>query len=159
MGARTGSPVGVGVIGAGNISDTYLEHLTSFPDLEVHVVGDLLVDRARTQAEKHGVRASGNAEAVLSHPDVELVVNLTIPAVHAEVSSAAVSAGKHVWSEKPIGIDRASAAALLSQAAAAGVRVGVAPDTVLGPGLQSARRAIERGDIGRPLFAQTGKSK
>lgn len=155
MGARTGSPVGVGVIGAGNISDTYLEHLTSFPDLEVHVVGDLLVDRARTQAEKHGVRASGNAEAVLSHPDVELVVNLTIPAVHAEVSSAAVSAGKHVWSEKPIGIDRASAAALLSQAAAAGVRVGVAPDTVLGPGLQSARRAIERGDIGRPLFAQT----
>jgi len=156
MGARsTGNTVGVGVIGAGNISDTYLEHLTSFPDLEVHIVGDLVRDRARAQAEKYGVRAFGGADAVLSHPDVELVVNLTIPAVHAEVSSAAVSAGKHVWSEKPIGIDRASAAALLDRAAAAGVRIGVAPDTVLGPGLQSARRAIARGDIGRPLFAQT----
>jgi len=82
-------------------------------------------------------------------------VNLTIPAVHAEISSAIVAAGKHVWSEKPIGITRDSARALLEQATAAGLRVGVAPDTVLGPGVQTAKRAIERGDIGRPLFAQT----
>ncbi|QEO14419.1 Gfo/Idh/MocA family oxidoreductase [Agromyces intestinalis] len=150
-----GAPVGVGVIGAGNISDTYLEHLTSFPDVTVHVVGDLDVDRARAQADAYGVRAAGDGDAVLAHPDVELVVNLTVPAVHAEISTAAVEAGKHVWSEKPIGVDRAGAAALLERAAARGVRVGVAPDTVLGPGVQSARRAIARGDIGRPLFAQT----
>jgi predicted dehydrogenase len=75
--------------------------------------------------------------------------------VHVEISAQAIAAGKHVWSEKPIGIDRESALALLQQADAAGLRVGIAPDTVLGPGIQSAKRAIERGDIGRPLFAQT----
>ena len=147
--------VGVGLIGAGNISDTYLENLGSFPDVEVLIVGDLDTDRAAAQAAKHGVPASGSAADVLAHPDVEIVINLTIPAVHAEVSSAIIAAGKHVWSEKPIAIERASALALLQQADAAGLRVGIAPDTVLGPGVQTAKRAIERGDIGRPLFAQT----
>jgi predicted dehydrogenase len=148
-------PVGVGLIGAGNISDTYLENLNSFPDIEVLIVGDLDQARAAEQATKHGVPSSGSADDVLAHPGVELVINLTIPAVHAAVSSSAIAAGKHVWSEKPIGIDRESAASLLQQADAVGLRVGVAPDTVLGPGVQSAKRAIERGDIGRPLFAQT----
>ena len=148
-------PVGVGLIGAGNISDTYLENLSNFPDIRVLIVGDIDEARAAEQAGKHGVPASGGADDVLAHPGVELVVNLTIPAVHAAVSSAAIAAGKHVWSEKPIGVERESAASLLAQADAAGLRVGVAPDTVLGPGIQSARRAIERGDIGRPLFAQT----
>lgn len=148
-------PVRVGLIGAGNISDTYLENLNSFPDIEVLVVGDLDQSRAAEQAAKHAVPASGGADDVLAHPGVELVVNLTLPAVHAAVSANAIAAGKHVWSEKPIAIDRSSAAALLTQADAAGLRVGVAPDTVLGPGVQSAKRAIERGAIGRPLFAQT----
>lgn len=148
-------PVGVGLIGAGNISDSYLENLNSFPDIQVMIVGDLDQARAAEQAHKHRVPASGGADDVLAHPGVELVINLTIPAVHAAVSSAAIAAGKHVWSEKPIGIDRESAASLLTQADAAGLRVGVAPDTVLGPGVQSAKRAIERGDIGLPLFAQT----
>ena len=147
--------VGIGFIGVGNISDTYLENLASFPDVEVLIVGDLDLEVARSQAEKHGIPAHGSAADVLAHPGVEIVVNLTIPAVHAEISSAIVAAGKHVWSEKPIGITRDSARALLEQATAAGLRVGVAPDTVLGPGVQTAKRAIERGDIGRPLFAQT----
>lgn len=147
--------VGIGVIGVGNISDTYLENLNSFPDVEVLIVGDLDLERAASQAAKHGVPASGGAADVLAHPGVEIIVNLTIPAVHAEISSASIAAGKHVWSEKPIAIDRESARALLEQADAAGLRVGIAPDTVLGPGIQSAKRAIERGDIGRPLFAQT----
>lgn len=148
-------PVGVGFVGAGYISDTYLENLRSFPDVEVLIIGDALPDRARAQAEKHGVAASGSTADVLAHPGVEIVVNLTIPAAHVAVSSAAIAAGKHVWSEKPIGIDRESSRALIEQASAAGLRIGVAPDTVLGPGIQSAKRAIERGDIGRPLFAQT----
>jgi predicted dehydrogenase len=92
---------------------------------------------------------------VLAHPGVELVINLTIPAVHAQVSAAAVAAGKNVWSEKPISIDRASGRSLLSAVAAAGLLVGTAPDTVLGPGVQVALRAIARGDIGTPLAAQT----
>ena len=148
-------PVGVGIVGVGNISDTYIENLQSFPDLEVLILGDLLLDRAASQAQKHGVAASGSTADVLAHPGVELVINLTVPAAHVEISAQAIAAGKHVWSEKPIGIDRESARALLAQADAAGLRVGIAPDTVLGPGIQSAKRAIERGEIGRPLFAQT----
>jgi predicted dehydrogenase len=148
-------PVGVGVIGAGMISDTYLENMTSFPDLQVLIVGDLDGDRARAQADKHGVPEAGGAEDVLAYSDVEIVVNLTIPAVHAEVSSAAIAAGKHVWSEKPISIDRESGRELLDTAEKADLLVGVAPDTVLGQGVQTARRAIARGDIGVPLSAQT----
>jgi predicted dehydrogenase len=152
--AKSG-PVGVGVIGAGMISDTYLEHLTSFPDIRVVIVGDLDEPRAQSQADKYGVPESGGADEVLHHPEVELIVNLTIPAAHAAVASAAVAAGKHVWSEKPISIARSSARALLDGAQQAGRLVGVAPDTVLGPGLQTARRAIARGDIGTPVSAQT----
>ncbi|UIN31391.1 Gfo/Idh/MocA family protein [Microbacterium binotii] len=148
-------PVGVGVIGAGMISDTYLDNLRSFPDVRVLAIGDLDTARAAAQAARHQVSLAGGPEDVLSHPDVEIVVNLTIPAAHAAVSAAAIAAGKHVWSEKPIGIDRASARDLLTAADAAGLRVGVAPDTILGPGLQTARRAVLRGDIGVPLSAHT----
>jgi predicted dehydrogenase len=152
--ATTG-PVGVGFIGAGMISNTYLENLTKFPDIDVLIVSDLDQERARAQAEQYGVPQSGSTDDVLNHADVEVVVNLTIPAVHAEVSSRAISSGKHVWSEKPISVDRASGRALLDQAEAAGLLVGVAPDTVLGPGVQTARRAIAHGDIGEPLWAHT----
>jgi len=147
--------VGVGIIGVGVISDTYLANLSSFPDVEVLIVGDLLLDRAQAQAEKYGVPAFGSAEDVLAHPGVNLVVNLTIPAVHVEVSRAAIAAGKHVWTEKPLGLDRVGAAELLREADEAGLRVGSAPDTLLGPGFQAARRAIDGGLIGRPLFALT----
>ena len=152
--AGTG-PVGVGFIGTGMISNTYLENLTSFPDVRVVILGDLNTTLAAARAEEHGIPESGTPDDVLAHPDVEIVVNLTIPAAHVPVSSAAITAGKSVWSEKPIGIDRQSALGLLAQADAAGLRVGIAPDTVLGPGLQTARRAILRGDIGVPLSAQT----
>jgi predicted dehydrogenase len=153
--AAANAPVGVGIIGAGNISDQYLTHLTSFPDVRVLAVGDLLEDRARSQAEKYGIPRGGGVDLVLDDPDIDIVVNLTIPAVHVEVSEAIIAAGKHVWTEKPIGIDREESQRLLSKADAAGLRVGVAPDTVLGPGVQTAKRAIARGDIGRPLFATT----
>jgi predicted dehydrogenase len=148
-------PVGVGFIGVGVISDTYLENLNSFPDVEVLILGDLDTERAAAQASKHAVPASGTAQDVLDHPGVQVVVNLTIPAVHAEISSAAIAAGKHVWTEKPLGLDRDSTSALLALAADAGLRVGCAPDTVLGAGVQTAKRAVLDGLIGRPLFAQT----
>ncbi|MGP5594003.1 Gfo/Idh/MocA family protein [Brachybacterium alimentarium] len=154
MSAPTG-PVGVGLIGVGVISDTYLEHLNSFPDVTVLAVGDLDLERARTQAEKYDVPTWGDAQVVLDHPEIQVVVNLTVPAVHAEISSAAIAADKHVWTEKPLGLDRESTSALLSAADEAGLRVGCAPDTVLGPGVQTAKREIAKGTIGRPLFAQT----
>ncbi|MEV6492804.1 Gfo/Idh/MocA family oxidoreductase [Actinoplanes sp. NPDC051633] len=152
--ARRG-PVGIGFIGTGMISNTYLENLTRFPDIDVVILGDLNVEVAKAKAAKYGVPEWGTAEDVLNHPGVELVVNLTIPAAHAEVAGKAIAAGKHVWSEKPISVDRQSGRDLLAQADAAGLLVGVAPDTVLGPGVQTARRAIARGDIGEPLSAQT----
>ena len=148
-------PVGVGFIGTGMISSTYLENLMRFPDVKVVILGDLNTNVAKAQAERYGIAECGTPDDVLSHPEVELVVNLTIPAVHTEVSLSAIRAGKHVWSEKPISTDREGGRELLAQAAAAGLLVGVAPDTVLGPGVQSARRAIAHGDIGQPLSAQT----
>ncbi len=151
----TSGPVGVGVIGAGVISDTYLENLTSFPDTVVHAIGDLRPEAAAEKAEKHGVATQGGPDVVLAHPDVEIVVNLTIPAAHVEVALAAVAAGKHVWSEKPFALDRAGGSRLLAAAAEAGVRLGCAPDTFLGPGLQAARRVIESGGIGAPQTALT----
>ncbi len=150
--ARTG-PVGVGVIGAGVISKTYLENLNSFPDTDVLAIGDLYPEAATRRAEEHRVPTSGDPSAVLDHPGVEIVVNLTIPAAHAEVAGQAIAAGKHVWNEKPLALDRASGRALLDAAEAAGLRVGCAPDTFLGSGLQATRRAIDGGLIGDPLTA------
>ena len=153
-GTRTGV-VGVGVIGAGNISSQYLENLTRFPDLSVEFVADLDLARAEAQARAFGVPASGSVDELLARDDIEIVVNLTIPAVHAAVGRQIIAAGKHVWSEKPLALDRESAAALLAAARDAGLRVACAPDTVLGGGIQSALRAIARGDIGEPLTATT----
>ena len=151
--ASTGNPVGIAVIGCGNISNQYLGNLAKFPDVRVLITADIDAGRAKAQAAAYGVPAWGSPADALAHPGVELVVNLTIPAVHAEVSGAAVAAGKHVWSEKPLALDVGAGRALLRAADAAGVRVGCAPDTVLGAGLQSARRLIDSGAIGTPLTA------
>jgi predicted dehydrogenase len=152
--ARTG-PVGIGIIGAGVISKQYLDNLTSFPDINVAAVGDLFEDAAAARAAEYGVPVHGGVDAVLGNPDVEIVINLTIPAAHVEVATQALNAGKHVWSEKPFSLDRESGLGLLKAADAAGLRLGCAPDTFLGAGLQTARRMIERGDIGVPLTALT----
>jgi predicted dehydrogenase len=155
-GAAAGKgPVGVGVIGAGNISKQYLDNLRVFPDLKVHVIADLFDDAAAARAKEYGIPEWGPPELALNHPDVEIIVNLTIPAAHVEVATAAVNAGKHVWTEKPFSLDRESGLGLLKAADAAGIRLGTAPDTFLGAGLQTARRLIERGDIGTPLTAMT----
>lgn len=148
-------PVGVAVIGAGNISKEYLDNLTVFPDLKVLVIADLYAEAAEDRAKEYGIAEWGGVDAALNHPDVEIIVNLTIPAAHVEVATAAVNAGKHVWTEKPFSLDRASGLGLLKTADAAGIRLGCAPDTFLGAGLQTARRLIERGDIGTPLTAMT----
>ncbi|HAG58671.1 MAG TPA: oxidoreductase [Arthrobacter bacterium] len=154
-GAVKTGPVGVGIIGAGVISKEYLDNLTSFPDVQVVAIGDLFEEAAAARAAEYGVPVHGGVEAVLGNPDVEIVINLTIPAAHVEVATRAVNAGKHVWSEKPFSLDRESGLGLLKTADAAGVRLGCAPDTFLGAGLQTARRMIERGDIGAPLTALT----
>src|SRR5215218_5310895 len=149
------SAVGIGVIGAGTISDAYLKSLASFPDVTVHAIGDLRPEAAAAKAEEFGIQVHGGPDVVLSHPDVEIVVNLTVPIAHVEVALAAIAAGKHVWSEKPFSLDQDSGLKLMATAKDAGLRLGCAPDTFLGPGLQTARRIIANGDIGEPLTALT----
>lgn len=149
------TPVGIAIVGCGNISRQYLENLPLFPDVAVVACADLDLERAAAVAGRYGVPVSGSVEDVLAHPDVELVVNLTIPAVHVEVSMAAVAAGRHVYSEKPLALERAGAGQLVAAAEQAGVRLGVAPDTFLGPGMQTVYRAIASGTIGEPLSALT----
>ena len=155
VGGEDTVPFGVAVVGCGNISKQYLKNLSAFPDVRVLFCADIDAERAKAQAAAYDVPESGSVQQALDHPGVQLVVNLTIPAAHAEVASAAIAAGKHVWNEKPLAPDVAAGRALLDQAAAAGVRVGCAPDTVLGAGIQSARRLIASGAIGTPISALT----
>lgn len=153
--SSTGGRVGVGIVGAGVISTEYLKNLTIFPDLEVLFIADLDTVRAAEQAETWGVANSGSYAELLAREDIEIVVNLTIPAVHVEVALQAVRAGKHVWSEKPYALDRESGQQLKQAAEQAGVRIAVAPDTFLGAGLQTALRTVRSGAIGTPLTALT----
>lgn len=148
-------PVGVGLIGAGVISNEYLENLTRAPDVRVVMVADQDPARAAAQAAAYGVQASGLPRDVLARDDIEIVVNLTTPAAHVPVSLDALAAGKHVWSEKPFALDRASGAQLIAEAHRAGLRMACAPDTVLGAGIQTGRRVLESGVIGEPLTALT----
>ena len=148
-----GGPVGVAVVGAGVISEQYLPNLATFPDVRVLAIADLDTDRARTVAGKHGIPVSGTLAEVLAIPEVEVVVNLTIPAAHVEVAMAALDAGKHVYGEKPLALRPDDGAKLLAAADTRGLLVASAPDTFLGAGLQSAIRAVDEGLIGTPIAA------
>ncbi|NED98019.1 Gfo/Idh/MocA family oxidoreductase [Phytoactinopolyspora alkaliphila] len=148
-------PVGVAVVGAGVISKQYLANLTRCPDVSVVAVADLDVDRASAVAAEHEVPVAGDVATILVRDDVELVVNLTVPAAHATVARAALAAGKHVFGEKPLVLDVTEGEKLLAEAAEKGLRIGCAPDTVLGSGIQSTARAISAGVIGTPIAATT----
>jgi predicted dehydrogenase len=147
------NPVGVAIIGCGNISHQYLTTLTSRPEVKVIACADLDLARAAEVASAFGVPVHGDADLVLAHPEVELVVNLTIPTAHVAVALAAIERGKHIYSEKPFAPTPAEAATVLSEARAAGVLTGGAPDTFLGTGLQATAKAIAEGRIGSPLSA------
>ncbi|MEC3992389.1 Gfo/Idh/MocA family oxidoreductase [Actinacidiphila sp. DG2A-62] len=147
----SGGPVGVALVGAGVISTQYLTALSTFPDIRVLAVADLDAERARAQAQAYGVPVHGDVAAALAVPEVEIVVNLTIPAAHAEVAAEALRAGKHVYGEKPLALAPADGAKILAEARSRGLRVGSAPDTFLGAGLQSAARALGAGLIGEPV--------
>jgi predicted dehydrogenase len=148
-------PVGVGLVGAGDVSAQYLQSLLGYPDVAVVGVADLDVDRARQVAAAHGIGFAGTVAELLSLDSVELVVNITVPAAHAEVALAAIAAGRHVWSEKPLAVDRAAARSVLDAAAAAGVAVGNAPDTILGTAIQNSQRLLADGVIGAPSTVLT----
>lgn len=144
-------PVGVALVGAGVISGQYLRNLNAFPDVRVVAVADLDTDRAATVAREHDVPVSGTLGAVLSLAEVEIVVNLTVPSAHAAVALESLRSGKHVYGEKPLAMNMDEAAKVMAEAADRGLRVGGAPDTFLGAGLQSALHALRSGLIGTPV--------
>ncbi|MDA3021620.1 MAG: Gfo/Idh/MocA family oxidoreductase [Actinomycetota bacterium] len=147
--------VGVGIVGLGDISSTYIRNLTTRFNEDIHVVGGTDVDAHRVDValKKFDLFGYRDLFEMLADPRVEMVLNLTNPLSHAAVSEAAVAAGKHVYSEKPLTVDYEDACRLLEQAQKAGVLVGCAPDTFLGDGLQTCRRTIDAGEIGDPIAA------
>ncbi|SMD18181.1 Gfo/Idh/MocA family protein [Kibdelosporangium aridum] len=143
----------IGVVGLGVISKVYLDTLRDLADTRVTAVADLMPERAEAVAAGYpGVRATSVAE-IYTAPDVDLVLNLTIPSAHAEVARSAIEAGKHVYGEKPLAITTVEAREILSLADRTGVQVGCAPDTVLGTGVQTARATLDSGGIGAPFAA------
>ena len=143
-----GRPMGVGVIGCGNISDSYLSLSPLFRGIEMRAVADLNGEAARAKAAAYGVRAE-TVEGLLAADDVDIVVNLTVPAAHLEVTSAILEAGKHAYSEKPLVLSMADGMKLRDLSQRTGKRVGSAPDTFLGGAHQTARRLVDEGAIGR----------
>jgi predicted dehydrogenase len=143
----------VGVVGAGNISRAYLRTLPLLGNVEVTAVADLVGDRAEAAARSVDGARGLPVDGLLAADDVDLVLNLTIPAAHAEVAHAAIAAGKHVYGEKPLAASTGPARSVLAAAASAGLRVGCAPDTVLGTGIQTARAVLDAGEIGSPVAA------
>lgn len=141
-------PLGVGVIGCGAISTRYLETVARHPVIALRALADRDPAAAERQAARFGARAL-SVDALLADASVALVLNLTVPQAHAEVSLAALAAGKHVHSEKPLGVSVAEGRAVLE--GAAGLRVGCAPDTFLGGAQQTARGLLDAGAIGRPV--------
>ncbi|MCP2267016.1 Gfo/Idh/MocA family protein [Promicromonospora thailandica] len=147
-----GQPLRVGIVGTGAISGQYLTTFERLEGVRLVAVADLDAARSAAVAAAQGVRAL-TVDELLTDPEVDLVLNLTVPAAHADVALRAIAAGKSVYGEKPLAANLADARAVLDAARAAGVRVGCAPDTVLGTGVQTARRAIDDGLVGTPVAA------
>ena len=146
-------PVKVAVVGCGNISDIYLKANQRFEALEIVACADLIPERAEEKAKAHGIAKACSVGEILADGQIEFVVNLTVPKAHAEVNLAAVEAGKSVYTEKPFAVTRQDGRKTVSLAAEKGVRVGGAPDTFLGGGLQTCRKLIDDGEIGEPVAA------
>jgi len=147
------TPLAVGVVGCGNISSAYLRNMARMPAVRVAACADLDAARAAAQAAQFNVPRACTPDELLADSDIAIVVNLTTPQSHHAVALAALRAGKSVYNEKPLTLTRAEAQELLAEAAARGLRVGCAPDTFLGAGLQTARALLDEGVIGAPIAA------
>ena len=142
----------VGIIGCGNICSIYFKRMKAMQALDVAACADMLPERAKAKGEEFGVKPV-TVKELLADDSIEIVVNLTIPKAHAEVALSAIEAGKSVYNEKPIAITRADGKKMLELAKKKKVRVGGAPDTFLGGGIQTCRKLIDDGWIGKPIAA------
>ena len=142
----------IGIIGVGVISAQYFDQLPSYPGVTIIAVADLDLARAAAVAEERGVE-SMSVDELIADPRIELILNLTIPAAHAEIDLRVLAAGKHVYGEKPLALTTEEGRGVIEDAARRGLIVGSAPDTVLGTGIQTARALIDSGAIGDPVAA------
>lgn len=147
------NPVKIGIVGCGNISGIYFQAGKTFQILDIAACADIDLGRAKAKAEEHGVPKACSVQELLDDPKIEIVVNLTIPNAHFEVCKLALQAGKHTYVEKPLSITRAQGQELLDMAASKNLRIGAAPDTFLGAGIQTCRKLIDDGWIGEPVGA------
>ena len=140
----------VGLIGTGRISNIYLENCASFDGLEIVACGSLNMDESRAKAAEFSVPTVAEPEQILADPDIDAILNLTIPAAHAGISLAALEAGKHVYSEKPFVTNLSDGHRILDLARAKGLCVGNAPDTFFGGRWQTVRKLLDQNAIGAP---------
>ncbi|WP_097155791.1 Gfo/Idh/MocA family protein [Cohaesibacter gelatinilyticus] len=144
------STLRVGLIGCGVISDIYIQTCQKFDVLEIVACGSLNIEESQAKAAKYGISKACSPDEIIDDPDIDCILNLTIPAVHAEISLKALAAGKHVYSEKPFVTTLEDGRKILKLAEETGLYVGNAPDTFLGGRWQTVRRLIDEGVIGRP---------
>ena len=146
-------PTQIGVIGCGNISGAYFKAGQTFRNIEIAACADLDLARAKAKAEEFKIPKACSVQELLDDPAIEIVVNLTIPKAHVSVALAALAAGKHVYGEKPLAVTRRDGQKILAAAKARKLRVGSAPDTFFGGGIQTCRKLIDDGWIGTPVAA------
>jgi predicted dehydrogenase len=145
--------INIGIIGCGKVSAAYFNGCRQFKALNIVACADLDPARARAAAAQFGIARACTVEELLADPQIQIVVNLTVPASHAAINLAAIAAGKSVHCEKPLATDLEDARRTLEAARAAGVRLGCAPDTFLGGGIQTCIKLIREGAIGEPVAA------
>ncbi|MBY5362194.1 Gfo/Idh/MocA family oxidoreductase [Rhizobium leguminosarum] len=150
MTQTNGMKLRIGVVGCGNISLAYMRNAPLFCGVEITACADLNADAARRRAAEFDLRAA-DVDSLIDDRNIDLILNLTIPAAHIDVSMRALSAGKHVFTEKPLGVTAAEGRRLVDAAAVKGLMLGSAPDTFLGAAGRYARRQMEAGAIGKPV--------
>ena len=143
----------IGIMGCGNVSHMYVPVLARIPDVEIVAVADVDAGRAQALVEKYDLPKALRPDELLADPTVEIILNLTPIAMHVEVSKAALAAGKHVYSEKPLATSVEAAVDLVEDASRRGLALACAPDTMLGSGFEVGRQALADGMVGRPLAA------
>ena len=141
----------VGVVGCGAISAAYFKMAPKLPILEMAACADLDPEKARSRAAEYGIPKVCTVDELVADRDIDVVLNLTVPKAHAPIALQALEHGKHTYAEKPLGVNREEGQRILEAAAAKGLRVGCAPDTFMGAGVQTARKVIDDGLIGQPV--------
>ncbi|MES0032307.1 Gfo/Idh/MocA family oxidoreductase [Mesorhizobium sp. M0040] len=150
MQAKSQIKLGIGIVGCGNISMTYLRNAALFGGLELRACADISTELAALRGSEYGIRAV-SVDTLLADPDIDLVLNLTVPAAHFDISFSALSAGKHVFTEKPLSTSASDGRRLVAEAAKRNLLLGSAPDTFLGAAGRRARRLMDEGAIGRAV--------